>query len=169
MLQSHELIGYEDAELLLSIQKADILRLFQTHIDPQSPTRAKLSVHIIAQKPRIKKVSEAASRAFQQKLRLAGFNCIEVDERELFSDGPPTLTDFTQFWTTELAGREDAATLLAEINPCMVEHPIEGEDVNPILPKATYIKDVHIFKQNLSPSVDPGPMTQWGDLPTSKF
>jgi len=163
------LIDYQDAELLSSIQKTDVVHLFQTHVDPQSLTRAKLSVHIVAQKPRIRKVSEAASQAFQQKLRLAGFSCSEVDEGKLFSDGLPTLPDFIQFWTVELAGRKDMATLLAEIHSCIIKHPIEGEDVNPTLPKATYIKDVHAFKQNLEPSVDPGPMAQWVDLPNSKF
>ncbi|KAJ3571053.1 hypothetical protein NP233_g3999 [Leucocoprinus birnbaumii] len=160
---------YEDAELLPSIKKADILELFQTHIDPSSPTRAKLSVHMIAQKPRTKRVSEAAARAFQEKLHSYGIDPTEWNKNELLSDEPPTLIEFTKFWTDALAGREDGATMLAEIDQCIAAHPIAGEDVNPTIPNATYIKEAQAFKQSLIRSVDPGPMVQWGDLPVPKF
>lgn len=160
---------YEDAELLDSVEKADILQLFRTRIDPLSSVRAKASVHMVAQKPRTRRVSWAASQAFEEKLRSGGFDPDGINDKRLFSDGPPLLTDFTEFWATALAGREDTASMLAGIDQCIAMHPIEGEDVNPIVSKATYIKDVQAFKQSLGLSIDPGPMVQWGDLPTPKF
>ncbi|KXN92195.1 Insulin-degrading enzyme [Leucoagaricus sp. SymC.cos] len=160
---------YEDAELLPSINKDEVLQLFRTHIDPLSPTRAKLSVHMVSKKSRVRRVTEVASQSFERKLRSAGVETSGIDWKQQFSDGLPTLVDFTQFWADALSQREDAVTLLAEIGKSVVEHPVEGEDVNPTLPKATYIRDAQAFRQTLTPSFDPGPMAQWGDLPTPKF
>ncbi|KAF9454625.1 insulin-degrading enzyme [Macrolepiota fuliginosa MF-IS2] len=160
---------YDDAELLHSITKDDVLKLFGTHIDPQSPTRAKVSVHMVSKKPRIKRVSEAASQAFEEKLRSSGINASEHNWKQRFQDGLPLLTEFTQFWQGALAGREDSERLLGEIPKLVTEHSIEGEDIDPTHLNATYIKDALEFRWSLSASVDPGPMAQWGDLPTPRF
>jgi hypothetical protein len=123
---------------------------------------------MVSSKSRVKRVSEAASQAFEAKLRSIGINTNDTG-KQLFSDGLPTLADFIKRWKEELGTREDALTLLGEIDQLIVEHPIAGEDVNPTLSAAAYIKDVQAFKRSLSSSVDPGAMAQWGDLPTPKF
>lgn len=126
-------------------------------------------MHLVSKKPRVKRVSEAASQAFEAKLRSVGIDTDDTNEKQLFSDGLPTLVSFIEQWKATLVGREDAATLLAEVDQFTAEHPIEGVDVNPTLPKVSYIKDVQAFKRSLSASVDPGAMAQWGDFPTPKF
>lgn len=124
---------------------------------------------MVSQKPRVKKVSEAASQAFEERLRSAGVNTSEINWKQAFQDGLPTLAEFSQFWKDALTGREGDVKLLEEIPQLVAEHPVEGEDVNPTLPNATYIEDALAFRQGLNASVDPGPMVQWGDLPTPKF
>ncbi len=163
------MIGYGDAEFLLSITKDDILQFFNAHIDPQSPTRAKLSVHMVSEKHRVKRVSETASHAFEEKARLLGVDTNELNWRQAFPDGLPALTEFTEFWRERLAGQDYSTNLLGELTQLVAEHPIEGEDTNPTIPQATYVSDAVAFKQGLGVSVDPGAMVQWGDLPTPKF
>lgn len=124
---------------------------------------------MVSKKPRVKKVSEGASRAYEEKLRSVGVNLHEANWKKAFPDGLPTLSDFTRFWKDALEGREDGTKLVAEIAQVVAEHPVEGEDTNPINPNATYIEDALAFRQSLSVSADPGPIVQWNDLPTPKF
>lgn len=124
---------------------------------------------MVSRKPRPKRVSEAALRAFEEKARSLGIDTNELNWRQAFPDGLPTVPEFTQFWTEGLAGQDCSANLLGELTRLVADHPSEGEDTNPILPHATYISDALVFKQGLSVSVDPGAMVQWGDLPMPKF
>ncbi|OAX85065.1 hypothetical protein ACJ72_00566 [Emergomyces africanus] len=50
-----------DAEAVAALTKADMVEFYRQYIDPQSPTRAKLSVHMNAQSEAQSKVSHSAS------------------------------------------------------------------------------------------------------------
>ncbi|KAG6854735.1 hypothetical protein C0991_002449 [Blastosporella zonata] len=159
-----------DARLLKSVTKEDAFQLFLSHVHPSSATRSKLSVHMVSQKPRPKKVSLAASQAFDALLREAG---IEVDteawKKSLGGDGIPLATDFANYWKQVFETKENAAKLLDAIPELVEKYPIPGESKDVPCSGVSYIKDLKAFKAGLTPSVDPGPMVQWGDLPVSRF
>ncbi|KAF5380968.1 hypothetical protein D9615_004092 [Tricholomella constricta] len=159
-----------DAGLLKNVTKDDILKLFLSHVHPASATRSKLSVHMVSQKPRPKKVSAAASQAFETLLREAK---VEVDEtawkESLGGDGTPLATDFANYWKQVFASKENAVKLLDAIPELVEKHPVEGEGKDRVHADISYIKDLKEFKASLTPSMDPGPMVQWGDLPVSRF
>jgi len=160
-----------DARLLKTITKDDVLKLFLSHVHPSSATRSKLSVHMISQKPRPKKISAAASQAFGALLREAN---VDVDENmwkeSLGGDGTPLATDFANYWKQVFASKGGDARKLVDAIPELVEkYTVDGEGKDPVRSDVSYIKDLKEFKAGLARSVDPGPMVQWGDLPVSRF
>jgi len=159
-----------DARLLNTITKDDVLALFLTYVHPSSPSRSKFSVHMCSLKPRPKKVSATASREFEALVRKAQ---LEVDEAKwkesLGDDGTPLLVDFLNYWKQILSSKERGSQLL-EVLPELVEkYPVPGEGEDRARSDVTYVQDLKAFKGNLTVSVDPGPMVQWGDLPISRF
>ncbi|KAG5647302.1 hypothetical protein DXG03_000839 [Asterophora parasitica] len=160
----------KDAALLKTVTKDDILKLFLSHVHPSSATRSKLSIQMIAQKPRPRTVSAAASQAFVALLREAS---VEVDEavwkQSLGSDGTPLATDFANYWSQVFAAKENALKLLDTIPGLVEKYPVAGEGKDPARVGVSYIKDLKEFKAGLAPALDPGPMVHWGDLPVSRF
>jgi insulysin len=167
-LNAYQILGYNDAELVLSITKDDILKMFRTHVDPRSPARAKLSVHMVAQKLGDKRASLDALKACEEKLRSFGLDLNQLDWRKTLQDELPTLDEFFHFWNDALEGRDDRDQLLEEMAQAVAKCSTEkvADEVNP---NATYIEDVPAFKRGLGVSIDPSPIVEWGDLPTSKF
>ncbi|RDB21223.1 hypothetical protein Hypma_011756 [Hypsizygus marmoreus] len=159
-----------DARLLETATKDDVLKLFLSHVHPSSASRSKLSVHMYSQKPRPKKVSAAASEAFEALLRVAQADVEEMHWKEsLGGDGTPLATDFANYWK-QVIGSQSAAVKLLDAIPELVEkYPVAGEGKDPVRSDVTYIKDLKEFRGSLRSSVDPGPMVQWGDLPVSRF
>ncbi|KAG6907416.1 hypothetical protein DXG01_008988 [Tephrocybe rancida] len=159
-----------DAQLLQSVTKEDVLKLFLANVHPSSATRSKLSVHMISQKPHAKRVSPAASQAFETLLREAG---VEIDaeawKKSLGGDGTPLATDFVNYWKQVFETKENATQLLSAIPELVQKYPVPGESKDIPRSDISYIKDLKAFKAGLTPSVDPGPMVQWGDLPVSRF
>ncbi|KAG6833674.1 hypothetical protein H0H87_002870 [Tephrocybe sp. NHM501043] len=159
-----------DARLLKSVTKEDLLQLFLTHVHPSSATRSKLSVHMISQKPRPKKVSVAASQAFDALLRQAGIEVgSEAWKKSLGGDGTPLATDFANYWKQVFETQGNAVKLLDAIPELVEKYPVPGEGKDIPRSDVSYIKDLNAFKAGLTPSVNPGPMVQWGDLPVSRF
>jgi insulysin len=164
-------IGEKDAEFLQDVSKDDVLRLFLSDVHPASETRAKLSVHMRAQKPRQPKVSSAAAEAFATLVRQKEFDGMA---ETVWSDAPggdeqPPLPDFEKYWRGIIGGKEGGQKLLSWIPDLVAKYPVPGEGEDTPRPGVTYITDVEAFKKGLLVSVDPGPMVQWGDLPISKF
>ncbi|KAG6851274.1 hypothetical protein H0H93_011710 [Arthromyces matolae] len=159
-----------DAHLLRDVKKEDVLRLFLATVHPSSATRSKLSVHMISQKPRPKRVSVAASQAFEDVLREIGVDFEPEASREsLGSDGIPLATDFANYWKQALAEKGIATTSLDAIPELVERYPVPGEGKDLPRSDVTYIKDIKAFKAGLEQSIDPGPMVQWDDLPASRF
>ncbi|KAF7778613.1 hypothetical protein Agabi119p4_2958 [Agaricus bisporus var. burnettii] len=159
---------YNDAELVLSVPKDDVLALFHTHVDPRSPTRAKVSVHMISQKLCAGRINLNAWRACEERLRSAGLDLSQMECTKALQDELPTLHEFIYILNGALEGRDDRDQLLEEMAQIIAVYPT-GEDIDSLNPNATYIEDIPAFKQGLTISTDPSPMVEWGDLPTSKF
>ncbi|KAG6814549.1 hypothetical protein H0H92_000076 [Tricholoma furcatifolium] len=158
-----------DARSLETVTKGDVLQLFLSRVHPSSATRSKLSIHMVSQKPRPKKVSVTASQEFAALLREAG---VEVDsevwKESLGADGTPLATDFANYWR-QVLDIKDTSSLLDALPELVEKYPIPGE--GKVIPRCdvTHIKDLKAFKAGLTYSVDPGPMAQWGDLPVSRI
>lgn len=160
-----------DAHLLKTITKDDVLAAFLTHVHPSSPNRAKLSVHMSSVKPRPKKVSIAASDAFTALVQEAQLDVAQSEWKESLGDGTPLASDFTNYWKQIFASKDsvEGKRLLDLLPELIAKYPAEGEGEGQVRPDITYIKDLQAFKEGLTVSVDPGPLVQWGDLPTSRF
>ncbi|GLB34808.1 putative peptidase M16 family protein [Lyophyllum shimeji] len=160
----------DDARLLKDITKEDVLKLFLSRVHPSSAVRSKLSIHMISQKPLPKRVSAAASQAFEKLLRQAQVDVEENTRKEsLGSDGTPLATDFANYWKQVLASKDNAGKLIDAIPELVEKYPVAGEGKDPARPGVSYVKDLKQFKAGLTPSIDPGPMVHWGDLPVSRF
>ncbi|KAJ6525427.1 Metalloenzyme, LuxS/M16 peptidase-like protein [Mycena vulgaris] len=161
----------KDAEFLEDVTKEDVFKMFLSDVHPASETRAKLSVHMRSQKTRLPRVSSAAAQAFAVLVREKAFDGLtETAWNDAPSGEEPTsLPDFVEYWSGVIGGKEGGQDLLSVLPELVAKYPIPGEGEDVPRPGVTYITDVEAFKKGLVPSVDPGPMVQWGDLPVSKF
>ncbi|EGN95669.1 hypothetical protein SERLA73DRAFT_113347 [Serpula lacrymans var. lacrymans S7.3] len=159
--------------VLKDVNKEDVLSLFQSHVDPASPSRSKISVHLRSRRPRPKKVSVAAADAFEGLAKAAGVVLEHGAWREELGDQLPTTNDFGKYWAgvfTELMTAPNVSQELLGKIPALVGQFPEAEDIEQgLLEGATYIEDSKAFKSSLSTSRDPRPLVEWGDLPAAKF
>jgi insulysin len=165
-------VGENDANELKNVTKQDILDLFNSRIHPSSPKRAKLAVHLHSQKPRPKKVSSAASQAFEALVQGAGVATVN-GEHTLGTD-QPSMLDYLKHWHGVLMeggmAPERVKELLTKVPGLVEQYPAEGDDDDSVVIKgATYIKDVKAFQASLELSEPGRPLVEWGDLPVSKF
>ncbi|KAF7311385.1 Insulin-degrading enzyme [Mycena kentingensis (nom. inval.)] len=175
---SHVLSGHfdflrseKDAEYIGSVTKEDVLKMFLEDVHPSSPTRAKLSIHMKSKKPRQPRVSPAAAEEFSMLVREKQFPGID---EEVFIDAPNgdqphELEEYGKYWLGVLGEIPEAAPLQATLLEIVAKHPVPGEGDDPLRPGVTYLTDLDSFRKVLDVSVDPGPVVEWGDLPTSKF
>ena len=146
-----------------------------TRMHPSSPTRSKLSVHCLSQKPRPKQISAAAGQAIASLARAAGVAVDDADWREeLGSDPAPSIADFEKYWKDVLVEPtvkpEVAQQLLGEIPSIVEKYPAEGDIEDSVKrPNVTYIDDLKAFRATLTRTDTPEPLENWGDLPSSKF
>lgn len=145
-----------------------MLDLFLKQVHPSSPTRSKLSVHMVSQKPRPKRVSATAAEAFEVLVRGVLPEVNEKAWRTSLDEDGPTLIEFGKYWVNVL-NSEEGKKLLVQLPSLVDKYPVEGEDDNRKAPNATYIEDMRAFKAGLTTSVDPGPMVEWNDLPVPRF
>ena len=124
---------------------------------------------MVSQKPRAKKVSAAASTAFETLVRESQLDVSETAWKESLEDETPFVTDFTNYWKQTLASKDGVNHLLDAIPELVEKYPVDGEGKDSPRPGVTYISDLKEFRAGLKRSVDPGPMVHWGDLPTSRF
>lgn len=160
----------DDARLLKSITKDEMLEIFMSHVHPSSVTRSKLSVHLVSQKPRPKKISMAAAQGFEALLRTT-IPKIEIDNNISTADieDRPTVIDFVEYWKERLESIEGGDTLLAALPDLVEKYPVDAELECYGQLGGTSIQDIKAFKAGLTISIDPGPMVQWGDLPVPRF
>lgn len=161
-------IDEKDAEFLRTVAKHDILSLFLSQVHPSSTTRAKLSVHMVSQKPRPKRVSRPAAEAFESLVRQAFPDLDEKARKPFVGDSEPTIVEFGQHWLKVL-NSDQGKQLLPQLSRLVEEHPVDEDHDDRQITKVTYIEDMKTFKDSLKPSVDPGPMVEWNDLPVPRF
>ncbi|KAL5492063.1 STE23_1 [Sanghuangporus weigelae] len=142
-----------DAELLKSINKDDVVKVFKMFLDPASPSRSKLSVHMRTQNPSAPKLSDRAVEKFFAALQKAG---VEIEEEEFASlcEELP-IAQARDYW--EEAHREHfkgeshaAHKLLEEFDRLAKKYPQEGyEPVDLSQANVVFIKDGADFRQSL--------------------
>ncbi len=137
-------------------------------VHPSLQTRTKLSVQMISQKPRPKRVSSAAAQAFEVLLRHALPGIDEKAWRNAVESESPSLNEFGQYWLKVL-DTEEGRKILQQLPALLNEYPVAGEDEDQKRDDVTYIEDAKTFKGGLTPSVNPGPLVEWNDLPQSKI
>jgi insulysin len=159
----------KDASLLKTITKDDVLSLFMTHVHPASKTRAKFSMHMVSQKIRTKKVSLAASQAFETLVREA---FPDVDEKKAWKESVESdvlnLVEYGRYWF-KILDSDEGRKFLAQLPALVDKYPVDGEGEDRRRSDVTYIEDPKAFKAGLTVSVDPGPFVQWNDLPVSRL
>ena len=137
--------------------KDEVLALYRSHVDPSSPERAKVSVHLKSQKPRPTKISVAAMEAFAQKVAAKGYSVDEQAWRDaLAADGDAPLDKFGKYWRDALLAQ--AATvpptvaqgLTAEVPTLLKQHPAADADER-LEPdeRAVFIQDPKAFRAML--------------------
>lgn len=152
-----------------TITKDDVLSLFMTHVDPASKTRTKLSVHMVSQKIRPKKVSLAASQAFETLIHEAFPDIDEKAWKESVEDNDSlSLVEFGHYWLKVLDS-DDGRKLLAQLPILVDKYPVDGEGEDRRRSDVTYVEDPKALKAGLTVSVDPGPFVHWNDLPVSRL
>lgn len=161
--------------MLHTLTKDEVVSLFKTHVHHSSPNRAKLAVHLKAQKPRPKRMSEAATIAFVETVQGRG---VVVDEakwrEELFAHGEPTLTQATEYWNIVLKDEPrlsevDVKTLLDAIPKLSESSPASSDYEGTLREGVSLITDSKQYRSTLRLTDLPKPVVEWGDLPVSKF
>ncbi|KAH9950182.1 insulin-degrading enzyme [Amylocystis lapponica] len=162
-----------DADLVKTITKEDVISMFLSRIHPSSSSRAKLSVHLRSQKPPAQKISNSAMEAFESLVTARG---ITVDGQrwrsELTGNGEPLVSHFERYWQATLAG-EPAVTpevgkeIMASLPALLEQHPAPTESKGKIKDGVVFIEDPKAFRASLKVSALPKPLVDWGDLPTS--
>jgi len=155
-------------EVLKTISKEEVVDLFLKKVHPSSKIRSKLSVHMVSQKEPPKGVSEAAAEAFENLVHQA-FPDLDVKAWKASIDNPtPSIVDFGKSWLPLLKSDEEKK-LLAQLPGLVDQHPVNNDVGDYRKPGVAYIEDRKAFKDGLIPSVDPGPMVEWNDLPVPRF
>ncbi|KAF5347143.1 hypothetical protein D9757_013657 [Collybiopsis confluens] len=157
-----------DADTLKDVTKEEIYALFMSHVHPSSKTRSKISVQMRSQKVRPSRVSAAAAKVFEARVRDTGVDVASGAWKEALSDDTPGMEEFEKYWR-EVLGEGAAQGLLESIPKLVQEYPVPGEGQDRVRSDVTYIGDMKEFRAGLETAEDLGAMVEWGDLPVSKF
>ncbi|EJD07221.1 insulin-degrading enzyme [Fomitiporia mediterranea MF3/22] len=143
----------KDAELIKSITKQDVLNMYKTSIDPSSPLRSKISIHMRPHSPPARKFSENAANYFLEALRKAGININEEEYKSECHDEPPAV-QVRAYWAERLHKEANAKddiinNLLAELDGLIEKYPARGQGHIELDSKAVFIEDGTRFKESL--------------------
>jgi insulysin len=152
------------------VTREDVEALFLSAVHPSSKTRSKLSVHMISQKPRTKKVSPEAAQTFAKSIAARFPNISSEGWKEELGTSP-TEAGFTQYWLAKLGESEESKALLGSIATLINQYPAPGEKQLQSKSAAKYygLQDVASFKAGLAAVPPTGPLVEWNDLPSSKL
>jgi insulysin len=143
-----------------------------SNVHPSSKTRAKLSVHMLSQKPRAPRISLEAAEAFEALVREANLGIEDPSAwRDALGEPPFEAAALGQFWLQSLADKPQKEALLAAIPGLLKQFPVEGETADPSASTKdiTFIEDPTAFRASLKASDDRSPMVEWGDFPLSNL
>ena len=166
LILTNPCLDIKDATMSRTITKSDVLDLFMSKVHPSSQTRSKLSVHMLSQKPRPKRVSCAAAQAFEVLVRQAFPGIDEKAWRNSVEEEIPSLVEFGQYWLKAL-DTEEGKKVLMQLPALLNEYPVAGEDDDHKRTDVVYIEDQKAFKAGLLSVANPGPLEQWNDFPQS--
>jgi insulysin len=162
-----------------SISQDDVVALFRARVDPASPTRAKLSVHLRAQKVPPAKASAAALDAFNVVLREANLRLDDAHSgwrAEVGADGDnePLANAVTEHWRARLATLQDVPAetkdaLLSALARLVQEHPSESAYEGTLPQSVTVIEEPKAFKASLRVAAEPRPLVDWADIPVPRL
>ncbi|KAL1720055.1 Metalloenzyme, LuxS/M16 peptidase-like protein [Schizophyllum commune] len=167
----YDFLRYErNAELLDNVTKDQVMSLFMERVHPSSTIRSKLSVHARSKKPKPQPISLAAAEAFENVVRGADLGVDASAWRDAVGgEDTISLHDFGKHWVGVLGQKEGGKALLAKIPELMKAHPAEVPSEERKLDQVKFIDDLKAFKSTLQVAPNPGPMVQWGDLPTANL
>lgn len=175
------------------LTKADMLQFFYYHVHPLSPTRAKLSIHMIAQaSPKTVGGSMSAEEKGEKVLALLGkfltVSGVEADMEKLqhhFADvdiakgDQKAIVGAVSTYLKEIGIAEDKSTQILEQGQQLLTTalPSLGIEIQPVvedsaeeLPPApavkptTYITNVQAFKASLMATAGPTPVTDLSEF-----
>ena len=157
----------KDLEILRSINKDDVLKVFKTFLDPASNSRSKLSIHMRSQNPSPPKLSDKAAEKFFVALRKAGV-VIEEEEFASVCEEMP-VGQARGYWEEALhehfhGDSRKSHRLLQEFDGLVEKYPQEGYD--PVDLQAggahvVFIKDGAEFRQSLTLSAAAFPVEEF--------
>ncbi|KAL5511367.1 STE23_2 [Sanghuangporus vaninii] len=158
-----------DAALLATVTKDDVLAMFKEFIDPASPKRSKLSVHMRPQKQPTAKLSQAAADGFLSALHGAGV-FVDLEEfNSLCTDEPP-VAKVREHWESALQDQPNVngSELLAKFDELVRSHPAVGQGAVELNPSVQYITDGAAFRESLRLS-DPARPVDEAEVALSRF
>ena len=117
---------------------------------------------------RFKKVSLAASQAFETLVHEAFPNVDEKAWKESVGSDTLNVVEFGHYWLKVLDS-DDGRKLLAQLPILVDKYPVDGEGEDRRRSDVTYVEDPKALKAGLTVSVDPGPFVHWNDLPVSRL
>ena len=123
---------------------------------------------MVSQKIRPKKVSIAASQAFETLVREAFPDIDEKAWKESADGDFLNRVEFGHYWL-KILDSDEGRKFLAQLPVLVDKYPVDGEGEDRRRSDVTYIEDPKAFKAGLTVSVDPGPFVQWNDLPVSRL
>lgn len=176
----------DDATRIKTLKKSDLIEFYNTHIDPTSEKRAKISVHLLAQSS----PSDVASKMTPEEqksglsnmtaqLLASGGITADADKIEarlakidLPNADPDTVVNVVMQYVKEDAGlaEEQAKEIEPQAKAALVQvlpqlgikasqpTPVDGEAEVVKTKRATLIKDVHAWKASLALSAGAAPM-----------
>ena len=148
-------------------------------MDPSSPTRAKLSVHLRPQRTAPRRFSISASQAYHVLLKSHGVTIDDGKYEELSASEPPiqaVKAFFSQLLLTS-HGEAHGITVDPSVGKMLVDaveelgtkYPAVGEEEVVLRHDIAFIEDHKAFKASLRSSGPATPVEEFPDLPLSKF
>ena len=189
------LLDEQDAVILQTVTKEEVIECFKKFVDPSSPSRAKISVHVKPQNPPPRRLSLQAAQAFAQRLQEHNI-AVDTEEFLHLSESLPPISAVKAHMSAILlgddivseailgdvqpsAGAVDARMpsdpdvgrlLLEELEALGRQYPAEGEGDVQLNKAVEYITgDASVFKAGLRLSDPPRPVEEFHDLPVSRF
>ncbi|KAG8907980.1 Insulinase (Peptidase M16) [Tulasnella sp. 403] len=173
----HIISGYDDfmrrandAKILETVSRQEVLDLFMRYIHPASRTRSKLSIHMQSQVVPSPKFSLTASNALIATLQSRGLGEAETEFRE-FSATEPPVSDVKQFWEKHLKAKPGLSQqvthdLFGTIDTLAKTHPSEADvnDGERLGDDVQYIRDIAHFKAGLGVSKAATPVEIYSDF-----
>ncbi|EJD02250.1 uncharacterized protein FOMMEDRAFT_109506 [Fomitiporia mediterranea MF3/22] len=139
-----------DAELITSVTKDEVVSMFKEFVDPTSPNRSKLSIHMRPQRPPVVKLSQQAADDFLATLRRANF-FVNPEEYNSVTGHEPPAEKVRVHWENVLREQADVRVedLLVEFDELVRKHPATGQGPVELSPDVVFISDGAAFREKL--------------------